>query len=162
METYVGYDETQLGLIESFVCELYGNQGHNVNELRYKMYCAKQGKISSESLPPCKNVLHHHTMRACYQVKVWRTALKPDFSIPSPDGHGWVLKDKELFVKWFTGKPAPEECLDLVACSCKRKCVAGSCCCIDNKLCCTAMCAFECENMPDCEQLDQDEEDIYE
>lgn len=38
--------------------------------------------------------------------------------------------------------------LQLLACDCKRKCVAGSCICIDNDLRCTDSCKFDgCENM---------------
>ena len=34
--------------LEEFICAMYGDQLKNVNELCYKMYCPKRGKISFE------------------------------------------------------------------------------------------------------------------
>ena len=45
-------DENLLKSLEHFVCRLYsGNE--NINQLRYKIYCSKHGKISCSNLPPC-------------------------------------------------------------------------------------------------------------
>ena len=40
--------------LEKFVCRLSGHKLSSVNELRYKMYCSKNGKIESEMLPLVK------------------------------------------------------------------------------------------------------------
>ena len=63
--------------IEKFVCRLYGHKVSSLNELRYKLYCSKNGKIESEMLPPSENALKQHLLvRANYQVVIWRRALE--------------------------------------------------------------------------------------
>ena len=51
---------------------------------------------------------------------------EPD--VPSPVGHGSDVKDGYLEVVWMTEKPAPESVLELIMCSCKRKCGSGCQC----------------------------------
>ena len=120
---------------------MYGYRNETVNSLRYKLYCSKNGKIGSEQLHPCKNVLIQHANRACYQTKTWKSALLSDPETLSPyEGYGRLLNNNELHIEWFTCKPAPEQCLDLISCSCQKKCLEGSCCCIDNMLPCTDVC----------------------
>ena len=77
---------------------------------------------------------------------MWRSSFIGDYVLPMPqDGYGWELKDDILSVVWFSCKPAPQ-CMDLLSCSCKKECVATSCCCMDNNLSCTDMCTIECDN----------------
>lgn len=41
--------------LERFCCALYaGGEESDINKLRYKIYCAKHGKLESDQLPPCK------------------------------------------------------------------------------------------------------------
>ena len=79
--------------LEAFVCELYGKKCSNVDRLRYDLFCARQGKIEPECLPPCKANLVLHTKRANYQAGIWRRAMIANPIIPSPCGHGWTMKD---------------------------------------------------------------------
>ena len=76
--------------IERFVCSMYGKATNNVNETRYKMYCASNGSIDSENLPPCSNILNLHMQRANYVPKIWKMSLEARPVIPSPDEHGWM------------------------------------------------------------------------
>ena len=55
--------------LEDFVWAMYGDQFKNVNDLRYKIYCSKRGKISCEDLPTCKSALIENCKRANYQSK---------------------------------------------------------------------------------------------
>ena len=68
---------------------------------------------------------------------------------------------------WLGSRPAPEEVLELLACSCKRACDA-SCCCVKAWLKCKDMCTLcSCENREDvgdddelyCDEEDDDCED---
>ena len=62
-------------------------------------------------------------------------------------GYGWDITGVDILqVVWFDCGIAPEQCLDLISCSCKKECIPGSCCCIDNSLPCTDMCRIDCEN----------------
>ena len=77
-------------------------------------------------------------------------------NIPSPVGFGWELNDDDSYViSWNTVNPAPDEVLDLMFCSCPKKCVADSCPCVQNNLKCTDACVKQnCENFV--ETLDED------
>ena len=44
-------------------------------------------------------------------------------------------------------KPASEEELELISCTCKRSCSTSDCSCIVAGLKCTDMCTLQCENM---------------
>ena len=71
---------------------------------------------------------------------------KPE--IPTPIGNGWELDEYDsICIKWNNVKPAPDEVLQLMFCTCPRKCVRDTCPCVDNGLPCTDACVKqECEN----------------
>ena len=135
--------------LEKFVCRLYGHKLSSVNELRYKMYCSKNGKIESEMLPPCQNALKQHMLRANYQSAVWRRALESNPIYPSIEDHGWKMTTtKRIEIQWMTCRPAPVEVLDLLSCDCKHGCQPEKCSCLTNILKCTDLCGCEeCENV---------------
>lgn len=54
---------------------------------------------------------------------------------PSPLDHGWEMKeDKAISIKLNTVKPAPEEILEPVYCTCSKRCAHESCSRIYNAL----------------------------
>jgi len=134
---------------EALVCQLYGKKCQSVNVLRYEIHCARGGKVEPEALPPCESSLRLHVTRANYQAAIWRRAIDPLTVIPSPHGHGWEVDDISNVVKfvWLGSKPAPEEVLELLSCTCKRACTVDNCCCLKAGLKCTDMCSIQCENM---------------
>ena len=88
--------EHEFQIVQAFTCEMYCAYTNTklVNELRYEMFCAKNGDISSGKLPPCSDALRQHTHRASYQVAIWRRSLENSPTVPSPtDGHGWNILD---------------------------------------------------------------------
>ena len=101
---------------EAFVCNLYGNEVDSVDLLRYKLYCAKGGKVEPEALPPCQSSLRLHVKRSNYQAAIWRRALSPCPDIPSPQEHGWNIDNDVINFVWLDSKPAPEEVLELLSC----------------------------------------------
>ena len=56
--------------------------------------------------PPCNDTLLKHSLRANYQVAVWRRSLQRCPDIPSPVGSGWCTKDGKLVIDWMGGQPA--------------------------------------------------------
>ena len=103
--------EDLLYQLEHFVCTIYGGDGDDANELRYR---SKQGKISCKDLPPCWYAVIEHCRRANYQSRVWRLALEAIPEEYSPIGHGWEYSLKEdgrrnLEIKWMSCKSAPDE-----------------------------------------------------
>lgn len=85
-----------------------------------------------------------HAQRANYQAGLWRRCLEQDPQVPSPVGRGWKIEieggAEQLVVDWMDGQPAPEAVLDLLACTCPRRCQLPNCVCMSNGLTCTDMC----------------------
>ena len=144
--------------VEKFLCELYGKETTDINALRYQLYCSKGGKVEPEGLPPCKSNLSLHIKRANYQTAIWRRAIVAQPNLPSPDGHGWIVCDKEITINWMATKPAPNEILELLSCGCRKSCIASKCCCMKAGLPCTDMCFLKCDNF-NVESMDTDTSD---
>lgn len=103
-----------IAILESFVCHMYGKKdslklGISINDLRYDIYCRKNGRVSCESLPACENVLQQHIKRVNYQTRIWRMCLDCIVEQCDPSEHGWGVDDGGLFVKWMTCNPALDE-----------------------------------------------------
>ena len=119
---------------------------NDIDLLRYELHCAKSCKVEPETLPPCRSSLQLHVLRANYQAAIWRRSLLANTSISSPNGNGWkVSNNGEITIEWLGSKPAPEEMLELLSCSCKKKkdCSEDSCCCRNAGLKCTDMCSLK-------------------
>ena len=123
---------------EAFVCPIYVKRSQSVDMLRYEIYCAKY-----------ESSLRLQVTRANYQAAIWERAIVPLPVILSPGGHGWEVDNISNVVKfvWLGSKPAPEEMLELLSCTCKRACTVHNCCCLKAGLNCTDMCSVQCENM---------------
>ena len=149
--------------MQAFTCCLYSlNTSITcVNRMRYEIFRAKQGGISSAQLPPCKDALMQHTKRANYQAAIWRRSLQRFPDVPDPTDHGWELINGNLTIRWLTLPPAPDVILSLLYCKCTRSCNAETCPCVQNGISCTPACKQQnCQNFrEDEEDIDQDVED---
>ncbi|KAG1692301.1 Transmembrane protein 164 [Nymphon striatum] len=108
-------DNNLVNELQKFVCRLYGQKQSTVNELRYKMYCSKNGKVKSEQLPPCHNALKQHILRCNYQARIWRLAFENNPVYPEIHDHGWYLENQAIKIRWMTCQPAPNEIYLLAA-----------------------------------------------
>ena len=52
----------------------------NINDVRYNLFCAKNGEIESHLVAPCKDCLSKHAMRANYQACIWRRRFERNWS----------------------------------------------------------------------------------
>ncbi|KAL8624540.1 hypothetical protein ACOMHN_005841 [Nucella lapillus] len=141
--------------LEQFTCKLYAPKQPTtgVNELRYQLFCAKNGDIESHQLPPCQDCLWKHAQRANYQAGLWRRCLENDPQAPDPVGSGWTVERADgkdiLAIDWMNVQPAPDAVLELLACSCRKECATEVCVCLMNGLKCTDMCKLQtCDNQP--------------
>ena len=80
----------------------------SVNDVRYNIYCQRQGKISS-SMSPCHDVLIQHIKRLSYQAHIWQSSFDQFIRVDSPLGNGWFMDDSRLEIQWMTCNPAPDE-----------------------------------------------------
>lgn len=145
---------TLMPLLEGYVCRLYGHGTSDVNHVRYKIFCTSK---SEQSMPPTRDALEQHCLRANYQAAIHRRAMVQFINAPSPVGHGWQMENDELSYKWMTQPPAPDILLEVVQCSCKTGCESGKCSCAKSKVNCTDMC--KCVNCSNCQtsvEIDED------
>ena len=110
--------------LESFTCRLYAPREtvSDVNELRYCLFCAKNGDVESHQLPPCKDSLRKHAMRANYQTALWRRCLMNDPECPDPTDSGWMVDCEDgkdvLTIDWMTRDLLPQVSLSsLLVCA---------------------------------------------
>ena len=77
-----------------------------------------------------------------------RNCLQQHPQTPLPDGYGWNQDgDGVISIKRNIVPPASDEILELMFCTCSRKCTVGSSPCIDNSLMCTDACTKkDCDN----------------
>ena len=66
-ETWSAFDAI-FNADEALVCHLYRKKGQNLDLLRYKLYCAKGGKVDPEALPPCGTSLRLHIVPIIKQL----------------------------------------------------------------------------------------------
>ncbi|XP_077972179.1 uncharacterized protein LOC120332986 [Styela clava] len=146
-------NEASMNRAEEFVCSLYGENMKNVNDARARLF--KTGKHMDHTLPPNSDSLKEHVLRANYQAAIHHLCLEPKPIIPSPIGHGWVLDDGVLQVKWMDLLPAPKSVLELANCKCKKnRCQNNLCTCAKNNLNCTEFCfCVDCQNQ--CELIEE-------
>ena len=144
--------------LQAFTCKLYTASAttEDINTARYQLFCARRGELESSQLPPCKDCLFLHAMRANYQAGIWRGSLQQHPQVPSPVEHGWVRDDNgQLTLEWMRGSPAPEAVLQLLCCNCSRRCKLPECPCMSNGLKCTILCKLQtCDNQPQDDDLD--------
>ena len=128
--------------LEAYTSLLYApkTSSTKIKDLRYRLFCAKKGEIESHQLPPCRDCVEKHALRANYQAGIWRICLEQNPQVPSPVGRGWKIEkegaDNQLIVHWMDGQPAPQAVLDLLACNCPRECELPRCECMANGLIC--------------------------
>ena len=125
--------------LEKFSCIMYWKDGpKDVNELRYHMYCTKNGEIELHQLPPCQDCLLKHAQRANYQAGLWRRTLCLNPGAPDPTQSGSKVENHNgsdvLVVNWMDIRPAPEAVIELLECKCIRTCTALECTCIQHGL----------------------------
>ena len=58
--------------VKQFTCRMYvaASRTTEVNDLRYQLFCAKRGEIESNLLPPCRDCLFMHLLRANCQAAI--------------------------------------------------------------------------------------------
>jgi hypothetical protein len=128
----------ELALVEQFVCNLYGSPGlQTVDSARLNMF--SKANTDLELLPPTRDALELHVQRANYQAKIWLQAEMETIVVTLPPD-AWKKESDCLKPQWTRLPPVPLYCLELLTCSCKKKCKTAKCTCFKNYLKCTNAC----------------------
>ena len=140
-------------VLEAFVCELYGWKETNIDTVRFN--CFRFDHLSDTTMPPSKDSLKLHAIRANYQAKIHRGSLKQYILSPSPAQHGWKLIGSDVTMKWSTMPVAPDAVQKYVHCNCKKtSCNSNQCSCKKAGINCTDLCSCkECSNQPSMEDV---------
>ena len=113
--------------IQLLTCHLYGTTASTdeVNELRYQFFWL----VETSQLPPCKDCLHTHFLRANYQASIWTCCLKAQPFVADPKECGWTTDDGHLVIEWLRTPAAPDAVLELLSGKCLRSCKLPRCRC---------------------------------
>ena len=104
----------------------------DVNKARVWLFTQKAREI--ENIPPTKDALHQHVLRAAYQAgHVWCQALNKIQTLPKPEDFGWRRKNNTWVPRWITQPQASEGCRVIIKCGCLKGC-KGRCSCHSDSL----------------------------
>ena len=95
--------------MQKFVRHLFGQACVDINTARCNLF--RLGKHSDELLPPTKDFLRKHVMRANYQTACWRRSLEQLMDLPNSVSYGWKTEDGSLAIGWCDLPPAPDTIL---------------------------------------------------
>jgi len=136
-----------LSSAEQFVCKLYDpkSTSNSIHVVRCALF--RKVKANVDALPPTRDALSLHIMRAHYQTKVWKQSLVTHPQLPSPINCGWHMKDGMLVPQLLTKEPIQARCLDLMTCGCKEsgsQCSTRHCRCRRSGIYCSGACGCAC------------------
>ena len=80
--------------VQQLTCRMYvaASSTTGVNDLRYQLVCAKRGDVESSLLPPCRDCLFMHLLRANYHTAIWKCCLHGCPTVPDPTKCGWPAR----------------------------------------------------------------------
>ena len=117
-------DEFQL--IEHFVVKLYSKTCNTteVNTARRILFSRDNKPI--ENIPPTKESLLQHVLRAVLQSSKWEQSLCKEYDNRNPCEWGWQNIDGKITPVWTRLPEASRVCRELLKCGCKKGCT-GRC-----------------------------------
>ena len=133
-----------------------------LNKLRCQKFHLKVATsstyVQSKSLPPTTAACNEHSLRVYLQVQEWKNHP----CCLNPEEYGWKLQDNKYVPVFFRGiKPAPDQLLRIIRCTCKGDCSKANCSCRFNGLECTSACkecrGSTCLNSKHTEEIDDNE-----
>lgn len=98
-------NDDSISLAEEYLCRLYGasKKTTNVNQARFesftKKYCVENKIIDLSTLPPCRESLRLHLLRAIYVSGMWKRTSQAMIDLPNFEEFGWDSSGK---VEWIT------------------------------------------------------------
>ena len=130
----------QIDILERYMLEVYGSRATSLADARLDKF-NKSTDNDLRSLPPSRDALRQHVLRAAYQAGyLWHQCVE-ELDIPDPKDWGWKLEASEDFFHpvWTTAQSSVTIKDFTKTCSCKTgKCKA--CNCASANLPCLSMC----------------------
>lgn len=134
--------EQYLDTLERFVVILYDRTSTctQVNSARKYLFTKKRRTM--ERIPPTKEALRQHVLRAAYQAgHVWGQTCVLQPHLPPPEEWGWMKSEDGSFTPFWTTLPqVSESSKELIRCGCLTGCTNRRCKCVRHELLCTELC----------------------
>ena len=128
-------------MVEKFVYKLYAVKTKNVSEGLYIKFYGKKKTPEPQQLPSTVDALLCPCIRVSYAMAIIKQSLVSNPVIPSLGKEfGWSIESGSLEIQWMLLPPAPDNVLNLINCSCKKRCKMNACTCKLNGLQCTELC----------------------
>ncbi len=157
--TSTAVDETTSSALKKFTCMLFWDKvSHSVNAARHDLF--RLGKFGEDSLPPNKDALNLHTLRANYVSYIWRRCLQQLINAPDFTECGWKIDDGgKLAIEWLSSPAGIDALVENAKCCCKTGCSTRRCTCVKNELKCTELC--KCNGCSNTSAVEEEDEDAY-
>jgi len=134
----VGHDG-EIAPTEEFVRHLYGTpKEQTINHTRLQLF--GKAKKGLEMLPPTRDALDRHAIRANYQTNIWLQANKEHIDVPPVVATNACKRGAVLDSILVKIPPISDAWVKLVTCSCKPKCKTSRCSCFKKNMQCPAGC----------------------
>lgn len=159
----VDYSPHNLQVVEQFVIQMFDKSStcSSVNDLRRILF--SQSKTTMERLPPTKDALNQHALRAIHQsANIWGHSIDKHIETVDPENWGWERNDDGTFhPKWMTILDAAKSCLEISKCGCKN-CTPNRCSCKKTSMKCTSLCKCDgdCNENEFCEDTYSDDDNM--
>ena len=123
---------------EKFICKLYKvpDSVEDADEARSVLF---RMVTSPEVLPPTRDVLKFHILRAHYPA-LWKMTLIPNPAIPAPHHFGWKGEQNSTIPILTSQNAIPQKCFEIVSCQCQKECQTMCGKCTKARLQCTGAC----------------------
>ena len=136
--------------IERFTIVMYSRTSPHTDLAVARQSMFADGR-SLECLPPTKEALKQHSLRAILQTVIDKSAAHPFIDRPPPERCGWKKNAAGYWTPYWSEKPPVCKSLQqFIKCRCKKRC-AGNCTCLSYPLPCTPLCA--CWSSGGCSRL---------
>ncbi|GFS17872.1 hypothetical protein ElyMa_004993500 [Elysia marginata] len=129
--SFIHLDEESgcFSVLERLVVILYDKTRHLscVDEARKVLFCHVNRAM--DKLPPTKNCLLQHVLRAIYQAGIRTKSTQAQFDLPSAQDFAWTWRQSEDSWEpvWMTVPEVSKACSELVKCTCSvSKCAKAS------------------------------------
>ena len=135
---------------ETFVCRIYNvHRTYYIDAARHLLFSktVKPEAMASTSDRCAQFSLDESRTYTIHQANISRNAHFPTHELPAPSEMGWRLVESRLQPILMSLIPIPGNCLEMVACSCRKQCKARRCKCQKLGLRYTSMCA--CQHQTD-------------
>jgi len=131
--------DLDLVALEQFVIIMYDKTSKHIDVNKLRKHLFSKSSTAMDRLPPTREALRQHALRACIQSQLWSSSNIPMLPELDASKFGWHRVDEHWLPYWSNLPEAAASCRELIRCGCKTVC-SGRCSCVKAELNCTELC----------------------